>query len=316
MNQNSFISANALPSKLVIDESMIEDVKAHAIKPLHVQINPTNRCPLNCSFCSCSARDKEKEISWPVLCEMLYRFKRLGAQAVTITGGGDPLAYPAINEMLDFCDELGLKIGLVTNGLLFGRVNLASLAKVTWCRVSISQENSAVYDHLQRVVDVPIDWAFSYVLLGADDIEPLSRALRYANENSFTHVRVVDDILGKESRIAEVKKEMLADDSLAIYQGRKQYDRGSRRCLVSLLKPNISADGRVMPCCGAQYAQDPPALDYAETMSMGGIDELKTIYGRQKYFDGSVCSRCYYRSYNDILNILWDRRDIKHEEFK
>jgi hypothetical protein len=176
-----------------------------------------------------------------------------------------------------------------------------------------------VYVRLRRVVDTPIDWAFSYVVTCAEDAAGVIKALQYANDHRFTHVRVVDDILSGKGFVDAVQRKIKSrglDDSKAVYQGRKHYAPGSRRCLVSLLKPNVSADGMLMPCCGVQYAQVEPSRDYTSVMSMGSIADIDSIYQNQNYFDGSICARCYYRSYNDNLNVMWDQRDILHKEFK
>jgi hypothetical protein len=102
-------------------------------------------------------------------------------------------------------------------------------------------------------------------------------------------------------------------DKLAIWQGRQHYFAGTPRCLISLLKPVIGADGMIYPCCGAQYAESVPAKDYPKSMVMGGVEDTNVIWDKQLAFDGSRCVKCYYEHYNSALAALVD--DINHMQF-
>ena len=88
INKQSFSAADTIPGKLLANEGVIDYVKARKILPYHVQINPTNRCSLKCSFCSCANRDKTVEMDWKLCSNVVEGFHALGAKAFTITGGG------------------------------------------------------------------------------------------------------------------------------------------------------------------------------------------------------------------------------------
>jgi hypothetical protein len=75
----------------------------------------------------------------------------------------------------------------------------------------------------------------------------------------------------------------------------------------------VGADGGIYPCCGVQYAQDPPGRDLISGMLMGGITDINRIWENQRHFDGAVCARCYYDNYNAALSLL--STDLSHEEF-
>ena len=118
----SYTSANTIPIKLVANQDLMNSIINHNITPIHIQINPTNSCPLNCTFCSCKNRDKSKEINFNLLKTMINKFSDMGMLACTITGGGDPLAYTYINETVDYLNARGIAMGLVTNGVLFSKI--------------------------------------------------------------------------------------------------------------------------------------------------------------------------------------------------
>jgi len=321
MNIASFTAASTIPAKLFCDMEALTDISINKhVRPLHIQVNPTNTCPLSCTFCSCTNRDKSLELNFEQLKAMTDTFILMGTKAVTITGGGDPLAYSKLPDYVQYLDDHDTKIGLVTNGVLYKPSDAHFMSMVTWCRVSLSDEYNLLTPKLQGIIKAShIDWSFSYVIMPDTKIENIIKAIEFANENDMTHVRLVDDILDEKvpSRIASIKEKIQGktDDSRVIYQGRKTYTKGNKKCLISLLKPNIGPDGNIYPCCGIQYAKNPPALDLRPEDSIGNISQIKKIWNTQKCYDGSACEKCFYSDYNNILNIVENSKDLQHKEF-
>jgi MoaA/NifB/PqqE/SkfB family radical SAM enzyme len=321
MKVSSYTAASTIPAKLFCDKSLIDDILENKyIRPTHIQINPTNKCPLNCSFCSCKNRDRSLELSLVDILDMTNKFRQLGTKAVTITGGGDPLAYPHLKAYVNCLYDNNIKVGLVTNGILFDRLkDLSFIEKFTWCRISLSGEYDFSDIKFEDVIKkYKTDWSFSFVVNKNFSLCKLIRAIQIANENNFTHVRLVEDIIGENNNTMESIKDELRyahiDDSKVIYQGRKQYTKkGHKRCLISLLKPNIGPDGNIYACCGVQFSKDPPALDLDANDSMGS--NIEDVWKSQKYYDGSKCKKCYYSDYNNLLNIMLDANKLNHKEF-
>lgn len=313
MNSLSYTSASVFPIKL-LSQDIISSAIAHAIKPIHIQLNPTNRCNLKCSFCSCSSKD-DTEMSLAQVFDILERFKKLGTRAVTISGGGDPLCHPNINEIIRRCVDLDIDVGLVTNAVLLDKLDRD--LKITWCRISLSGENFISPKTKYKIISMPqVDWAFSYVVIPGK-FDNVVKAVELANELNMTHVRVVDDILDyNSSYIEDIRKLLLenkVNDDKVIYQGRKTFTRGTNTCLISLLKPSIDAHGLVYPCCGVQYALEKPLMDYEPSMCMG--NNYEDIWNKQRFFDGSICHKCYYLNYNNLLNLMWNSSNVEHRNF-
>jgi MoaA/NifB/PqqE/SkfB family radical SAM enzyme len=315
----SYTAASTLPVKLLQNAFVVNQICAGYIPPTHVQLNPTNRCNLKCDFCSCSERDKKAEFDLERLLFVMVQFKKLGCQAVTITGGGEPLLYPDINILLKVLKELQIQVGLVTNGTQFDK--LVNHKDIVWCRISSSDDREPYWEGIENAVKKGsnINWAFSHVLTSTPDWARLCRLVSFANKNNFTHVRIVADLLNIDLASSQVKQARNhlyvqgVDDVKVIYQDRAEYVKGRKKCGISLLKPVISADGGVYPCCGVQYAQDPPGRDMVESMRMGTLDDIDRIWEEQIAFDGSICSRCYYDDYNSALDLL--TMPLIHKEF-
>lgn len=315
---NSYTAANAFPVKTIMDEDVLRNCKLGRIYPVHIQLNPTNKCNLNCKFCSCKNRDKNLELSFERVEKLVENLVLLGCKAVTITGGGEPLLYTHINETVDLFHKNNIRIGLVTNG--YNLRKLKNWKKVTWCRISCGDYiKKPKYFDIINCLDININWAFSYVVSDNPDIDKICEYIKMANEYNFTHIRIVSDLLDLEhvkdmSLLKETIRSRGIDDNKVIYQGRKDFDKGQRKCYISLLKPNISAEGEIYACCGVQYCESTPSLDYSKNLSMGNIDDILEIYKKQKFFNGAICVKCYYKNYNDILGQLLNN-ELEHKEF-
>jgi len=320
--KESYTAAGEYPIKLFQNNIFFENTK---IIPYHIQLNPTNACNLNCSFCSCSRRDRNSQLSIRDIIDLLSIVKSYGCRAITITGGGEPILHPNINSIISLIYyTTNIKIGLVSNGIIIDKLDkvIANNA-ITWCRISFSDERNLNKSFIRTLKNTikkcdKIDWAFSYVVTNKFDVDKLSNIIEFANKNNFTHIRLVSDLLDLDNipRMDAIRKELRnnkINDSIVIYQDRKDFIKGRKKCLISLLKPVISAERKIYPCCGIQYVSENPALDYPSDLSMGTIDDLDDIIWDQKYFDGSICHRCYYDKYNEVLDTA--TKEISHAEF-
>lgn len=317
----SYTSASVLPLKVILSDTLLKAVKHGIIPPLHIQFIPTNKCNLNCAYCSCSERTKNLDMDLDTAKRIIDTCRSLGTKAVTITGGGEPLCYPHFDELVDHFSASGMKIGLVTNGLLLHKVAPDTLRKVTWCRISHGDDREFRSNYAKSLDEVVsdvsgVDWSFSYVVTSEPNMCCIRQLVDFANQHNFTHVRLVSDLLDLE-HVIDMSKVRDAldgiDDSIVIYQGRKDYVRGGD-CYICYLKPVIGVDHRVYACCGVQYALEVPDRDMPLGFSLGMAENMEEITsGSSQPFDGSRCVRCYYNDYNVLLGAML--KDIKHREF-
>lgn len=337
----SYSSASTYPMKLLLHPELISSCRLNQkVIPLHLQLNPTNKCNFNCPMCSCSARDKNLEMSIDDIRVFMADFKRLGGKSVTITGGGDPAMHSHFQEMVKIIKGLGLDIGLVANGSLMDVIDPV-LDYITWFRISSSDSlpyqlkkytDLTLVDWLHNIHDATVnypnvDWAFSHVVLQKpflerqwEDFDLVTKIVRFAVDHDFTHVRLVNDIFKADDmgKLMFDLKEYLTifeevDCGKVNFQARSEWTRGMNPCLISLLKPVLGADGFFYPCCGTQYALLQPSRDYEKTMRMGCWTDFEKMIEEQRSFDGSVCVKCYYSNYNLMLDAMV--KGLKHENF-
>jgi len=304
VDASSYTAASAFPSKL-LHNKVVEKGK---INPIHIQITPTNTCNLHCSFCSCDDVDKKKSISYEKIEEIFDICSKYGTKAATITGGGEPLIHPKINEIIRYAGKKGIECGLVTNGTLLKKLEPQN--NLTWCRISCSDDRKHDADILEYAIknNPKTDWAFSYVVTRKPDYSNINTLIGFANKWKFSHIRLVSDLFDLENvpDMEEIKKNIHLDDNLVIYQGRKDSTRGDKNCYISLLKPVICPEG-MFGCCGIQYSIHGQKKDMIKEMRMCKLDEIKETYKHQKIFNGSTCDVCFYSQYNDSLSKILNK---------
>ena len=314
-NLNSYVAASKFPWKLLQQKEKIIRFQDNIV-PYHIQFIPTNRCNAKCPWCSCNRVDRSVELGIDEVKEMLSYFASLGTKAITITGGGEPSIYPDIEKVINTCYNLGLKVGIVTNGLKWSKENedISYLnGKATWLRLSVvntvgDYDTSMITRLCNKIKDVDVGISFTVVPgVNIDTAQAICNIAK--NTKNITHVRFVQDILNpNDVSMNDLKSHCQNITNKAIYQYRSDFSKGTDKCLISLLKPVIDATGYIYPCCGVQYASN-------DTRRMP--ENFRMCYWRDfhkvKHFDGNQCIKCYYEDYNSSLQNLTN--PLEHKEF-
>ena len=319
----SYTSADTIPAKLLQDADLIRRIRKDTIPPVHVQLILTNKCNLKCAYCSCANDDRSMEMTWPMFADLIPRLSRIGTRAITITGGGEPLLYPMINEAIQTIRDSGISVGLVTNGIELPKISTRALHAITWCRISHSDDRPFTESYAKSlsavIAQAPhVGWAFSYVLTHDSNLSNLTAVCRYATDHSFTHVRIVSDLTNTEqvdmsAAKAKLSKEATINHSILIYQDRTEPEPGMR-CWIAYLKPTIAPDGNIYRCCGAQYALDTKQRRWPDELKMGTIATLEeSLRDYSTVSQGLICNQCYYGGYNRVLEAI--KCKVTHEEF-
>lgn len=317
MSLTDYTAASEWPWKLIRQAGRI---RGGRVPPLHLQLYPTNRCNAACPWCSCAKVDRAAEMPTTEALAVLSAFRNWGAQAVTISGGGEPTLHAGLRAMLLRAQSVGMRAALVTNGILWGAED-ADLSveneTLSWVRVSVPNVPSlAAVERFERICDrLPdVDVGLSYTVAGDVDMG-IVRAFCEAAERhaNCTHLRFVQELLDlPEAGIAQVERRVGEWTDKAIVQRRGLGTLGCTPCLVSLLRPVVDPAGMVYPCCGVQYAGDPDTrTSLPREFAMGHWRE----FNKFDPFDGSRCRRCYYGEYNAALAKLLYPAPAEHEAF-
>lgn len=101
-------------------------------KPLFVNIEPTHRCNLSCTYCD---KHEGPQMSTEDGVRLLHQLAEMGAVSVCFDGG-EPLVHPGIGELVGTGRRLGLAISISTNGILIPR-RIDKIAQANVVKISI-----------------------------------------------------------------------------------------------------------------------------------------------------------------------------------
>lgn len=150
--------------------------------PYHLEIHPTNQCSVNCFFCYCTPCRRGENFPWEALERLLRQEAARDLRFLRISGGGESLVYPQINELLGLCGELGLRIvDLTTNA-----TRLAPVAErlvevgVDFAMISLNESDPERYGKMMRVKPATFKQAIAGIeaLCRARDAAPAGRRPR------------------------------------------------------------------------------------------------------------------------------------------
>ncbi len=122
--------------------------------PYHVELQLSDRCLIDCFFCSTRDLRTDEELPTDQVLRLLDEMGKLGTHSITLCGGGEPLFHTEIDRILQAFGEAGLHVdSLTTNGVLLTRERAGLLCK-TGCRqviISLNTADPADYGRMMRV---------------------------------------------------------------------------------------------------------------------------------------------------------------------
>lgn len=130
--------------QLVWRSTKVRNVKAPT--PDYLILELTNRCNLNCIHCSVSANERPGvELSTDEWKRIVRTLSEMGVRAVGLSGG-EPLLRDDFFELASYAKDLGLLVGLVTNGLLINEGNIGEIKRLN-LDVQVSLDGSSPRFH-------------------------------------------------------------------------------------------------------------------------------------------------------------------------
>jgi len=86
---------------------------------LSLELEFSRQCNLRCVYCYADAGEPAKdELTVAELKDVVGQAAELGAKKIILLGGGEPLMYEGLREIIEYIDDLGLEQTIFTNGLL------------------------------------------------------------------------------------------------------------------------------------------------------------------------------------------------------
>lgn len=278
-----------------------------------VNVEISNICNLQCSFCPEVLREK-KMMS-------LDLFRRVIEQVAPLTElvcfhlMGEPLGHPQLSEMIRICEEQGVRIFFVSNGVLLREDKMQLLLNPTIQQVSFSLHSFA--DNFpDRDPTAYLNKIFSFTEIAFQERPDLYLNYRVWNlaeakgndHNSHQILQMVCDrfqipvpteIDVRKRKSFQIKNRLyLHFDTEFIWPSLDLPVLGTNgRCHGLSSHFGILADGQVVPCCLDKEASIPlgniaarPVLEILESPKAKNILEG---FRRKKLVE-DLCQRCQY----------------------
>jgi radical SAM protein with 4Fe4S-binding SPASM domain len=278
-----------------------------------VNIEISNICNLQCSFCPPVEREKGM-MSLAVFSSILEQVGPLTEQ-VTLHLMGDPLVHPKLNEFIDVCEHYKVPIFLVTNGVLINAVKEDLLLHPVLRQVNFSLHSfhdnygdkdpsiylEKIFKYTERALTERPELYVNYRLWNLD--EPLG----VGSQNRAMLERVCDHFNFKFDQNIDVRKNKsvriknrlhLHFDTEFTWPALDLPVLGARGTCYGLSSHfGVLVDGTVVPCC----------LDKEGKIPLGNvkehsIDSILSNERAQKILQGfkdnklveDLCQRCQY----------------------
>lgn len=303
-------------NKLLRHGDVLSDWNMGMPTPTSLQVALTERCTLKCEFCSVVNREKTQEIPYEDLLRATKQFIDLGIKTVEITGGGDPLLYPKLNEYLSYLFTHDIKVGIITNGIgINKKIHPEIMVKISWIRIS-----SNVLDYRDEI-DIPENFigtlGFSYCWTeGLSTEEQLLKIKDIALKNDVKYIRMVPNCLSTKE---ELQKQhdflipLVEKVGEPFFYQQKEFGTPDN-CYWGYLKPFLYCDGYVYPCSSTVLnanadKQFNPAYRWYHWKDITKTYETKITSA----VDTKVCTHCVFCDQNDILDYALNEQP--HENF-
>jgi Fe-coproporphyrin III synthase len=266
--------------------------------PVHIRIKPTNVCNHDCYFCAYRSQDmslgedmdKRDRIPREKMLEVADDLVAMGVEAVTFSGGGEPLIYPYLVETIERLAAGGIRIAALSNGSqLKAKVADAFADHGTWIRISIDGWDGPSYAKYRSVPETEFAKVMDNIsgfakrgsdcVLGASLIVDKTNAGKIAylsgqlKDAGASHVKVSGCVVSNDgaennayhAKITDVVREqiadaqMLGDDNFAVvdhyHSLAERFDKPYTTCPFVNFLTVIAADSIVYTCQDKAYTK-------------------------------------------------------------
>jgi MoaA/NifB/PqqE/SkfB family radical SAM enzyme len=299
--------------------------------PASVEIDPSNACNHDCSFCiyhSMHSKERSERLETELLFRVIDELAAGGCRSVLFVGGGEPMTHPATVDAIERCAGRGMSVGLVTNGSrvfpsLAGRLKKAA----TYVRFSLDAADPELHYQLHRKDDhakiienlralaeaegpCTVGTGFFINEQNVDDLVACGRLVKscgadYIQYKSYSGLPIPPEL---HERILRGLADAIGldDDSFDVHIVDRVFDnavhqvRGYSRCHWQAFKPVIGADGSVYLC--AQKRTNPNGIignlyEQSFTQIWHGEQRAKVLEG----LDLRSCPFCVHDRQNKMI---------------
>jgi len=314
--------------------------------PVHIRIKPTNVCNHDCWYCAYHASgvqlgDKmayRDTIAFERLDEITTDIISMGVAAVTFSGGGEPLLYKKLPEIVKKLHNGGVQVATLTNGMnLKGKMAEAFQKYGAWIRISLDGYDDESYAKARGIKNGEFTNLLNNIrnfksvktncvlgcsfIVGGDNYKEIYNVSKKLKDAGVDHVKVSGVVVGntsmdnnnyhkkiKDEVLRQINKAKdLEDESFSIinhyHDLEDRFEKTYNTCPFILYRPVIGADLNVYTCQDKAYT-DSGKLGNLENIGFkefwNSNDAKEKIYGVDP---SKICNHhCINHSRNEIIN--------------
>lgn len=264
-------------------------------KKIYIEI--TNKCNLNCSFCSNSKR-KFREMTTEEFKLIISKIKNY-TDYIYLHIKGEPLLHSSLDEILNICDYNNIKVNITTNGTLLKKKKaiLSSHNSIRQINVSLHSENnidSYFEDVFNSCKFLSTKLFISYRLWKLKNLKLDKNSTKIVEKIKKAY-NLKDEIVEKLNNDKSIKIDYntyVNKENLFDWPDLKNNFDIDGKCYGLSTHIGILSDGTIVPCC----------LDAEGIIKLGNIfeDNLENVLNgdkAQEIINGfkrnkSVCGLC------------------------
>lgn len=326
--------------------------------PLYIRIKPTNVCNHNCYYChyknpylTLDEYNPNDYIPHDKMMEIVDDMEKMQVKAVTFSGGGEPLAYPYIEETMEKILKAGIDLSIITNGSMLTGKKAQILAKAKWVRISIDSilpENYAKIrgisedamgillkniEEFAKIKDDNCELGINFVI-GKENYKEITDvavtmkklgvnhvkfAPLFSNETEEYHKDIKDEVIATLGRLTEELNsdrfkiiDLYTSDFENDY---KVFKRTYSRCPIKEFVCVIGANSKVYYCHDKAYLRNGCVCDLNQQSFFEGWNS-EAVTKKFQEFDAKITCKqhCVYDSRNVLINSYLDM-DMNHVNF-
>jgi MoaA/NifB/PqqE/SkfB family radical SAM enzyme len=318
-------------------------LKGKIPSPITVNIDLSNICNHNCIWCFSREYNAnnpaimKKELIDKIVNDLIS----LKTKSVILSGGGEPLTNPNFEYAISLLTKHNISVGLNTNGELLHKINLESIYKLTYARISLDggkkthhklhdtndQDSfNKVLENIKRICQskpqsLTIGVGFLVHDLNVDEILETCELVKRIGINYF-EVRPIkyNDLSEKNKlKLKQINDECLTlqDISFKVYfvmhkESNKEIQRTQKNtCYMCKMVSAISPDGKVYPCCELRGRNELADLNNESFAEFWNSERHKEQLNQ---IDFSQCPACKFSKQNKIIESAFVKNNM-HKEF-
>ena len=164
------------PMKIFYVEGIFDDKIKN---PWSLEIQPTNKCNLKCSFCAYKKRRKKDstQLHPKVFNDLINSIKKMGIKGVYISGGGEPLLWSSKKKKIsDYINKLSKisDVAVITNGIHLTKDNFDALKNIFYVLFSLFDIN---FENAKKITKITKK-DFSVVLNNIESLVKYKKKIR------------------------------------------------------------------------------------------------------------------------------------------